>query len=111
MATTLKLDDSNLNLGRVVAVRGSVVDIWFDKNLPSINTLIHTGPDNAIAIEVLSQLDDNRINKLISLISTDKFQQIFITDAREERTKTLLQSVNVDYKLFLVHDNKVVLKE
>lgn len=61
MATTLKSNYGNLNKGKVVAVRGSVVDIWFDKNLPSINTLIHTGPDNAIAIEVLSQLDDHRI--------------------------------------------------
>jgi DNA replication and repair protein RecF len=61
--------------------------------------------------DIFDKLDDTRINKLISLISTDKFQQIFITDAREERTKTLLQSVKVDYKLFLVHDNKVVLQE
>ncbi len=61
MATTLKLNDGNLNLGKVVAVRGSVVDIWFDKDLPSINTLVHTGTNNAIAIEVLSQLDDHRI--------------------------------------------------
>ncbi|MCL5128226.1 MULTISPECIES: F0F1 ATP synthase subunit beta [unclassified Algibacter] len=60
MATVLKNNSKSI-LGKVVAVRGSVVDIWFDNNLPSINTLIHTGPDNAIAIEVLAQLDENRI--------------------------------------------------
>jgi len=61
MATVLKNNNSTSILGKVVAVRGSVVDIWFDEDLPSINTLIHTGPDNTIAIEVLSQLDDHRI--------------------------------------------------
>ena len=61
MATVLKNNYSRSILGKVVAVRGSVVDIWFDKDLPSVNTLIYTGPDNTIAIEVLSQLDDHRI--------------------------------------------------
>ncbi|MBT2161597.1 F0F1 ATP synthase subunit beta [Zobellia barbeyronii] len=61
MATVSKNNISKSIVGKVVAVLGSVVDIWFDKDLPSINTLIHTGPDNAIAIEVLSQLDDHRI--------------------------------------------------
>lgn len=61
MATVLKNDNNKLILGKVVAVRGSVVDIWFDSKLPSINTLIHAGPNNAIAIEVLAQLDDHRV--------------------------------------------------
>ncbi|WP_165748488.1 F0F1 ATP synthase subunit beta [Cellulophaga sp. Z1A5H] len=61
MATILKNNNSKSILGKVVAIRGSVVDIWFDKDLPSINTLIHTGPENSIAIEVLAQLDDRRI--------------------------------------------------
>ncbi|SDE45179.1 F-type H+-transporting ATPase subunit beta [Pricia antarctica] len=61
MAGTIKDIDSKLLLGKVVAVRGSVVDIWFDTDLPSINTLIHTGSNNEIAVEVLSQLDDHRV--------------------------------------------------
>ena len=47
--------------GKVVAVRGSVVDIWFESNLPSINTLIHTGKKRDIAIEVLAQLDNHHV--------------------------------------------------
>ena len=61
MATDINNNISKSIVGKVIAVRGSVVDIWFNKDLPSINTLIHTGPDNGIAIEVLSQLDDHRI--------------------------------------------------
>jgi F-type H+-transporting ATPase subunit beta len=50
-----KTGDSNL--GKVVSVRGSVVDIRFDTYLPPIYSLLHTGNDNQISIEVLSQLD------------------------------------------------------
>ena len=41
------------NLGTVVSVRGSVVDIRFEKYLPPIYTLLHAGEDGQIAIEVL----------------------------------------------------------
>ncbi len=49
------------NLGRVVMVRGSVVDIYFDKLLPPVYSLLRVKPEGKIAIEVLSQLDSNRI--------------------------------------------------
>ena len=44
------------NLGTVVSVRGSVVDIQFDSHLPPIYSLLHA-KDGKIAIEVLAQLD------------------------------------------------------
>jgi F-type H+-transporting ATPase subunit beta len=56
-----KNKNDSLNKGRIISVRGSVVDVWFDNNLPSIYTLLHSGHDNQIAIEVLSQLDTNRV--------------------------------------------------
>jgi F-type H+-transporting ATPase subunit beta len=48
------------NLGAVVSVRGSVVDIRFDAPLPDIYTLLHA-KDGEIAIEVLAQLDAHRV--------------------------------------------------
>ena len=53
--------NNSLNYGKVISVRGSVVDVWFETNLPSIFTLLHTGEKKEIAIEVLSQIDSNRI--------------------------------------------------
>ena len=51
------MNNTNLsNVGRVVSVRGSVVDILFDSHLPPIYTLLHA-MDGKIAIEVLAQLD------------------------------------------------------
>ncbi|WP_067217990.1 F0F1 ATP synthase subunit beta [Marinomonas gallaica] len=54
------------NIGTVISIRGSVVDIRFDNissdnQLPPIRTLLRTGKDSSIAIEVFSQLDDQRV--------------------------------------------------
>jgi F-type H+/Na+-transporting ATPase subunit beta len=49
------------NLGKVVSVRGSVVDIRFEGRLPAIYSLLHTGTNKEISIEVLSQLDAQRV--------------------------------------------------
>jgi F-type H+-transporting ATPase subunit beta len=49
------------NLGAIVSVRGSVVDIRFDENLPPIYSLLRTGKEGQIAIEVLAHLDQHRV--------------------------------------------------
>jgi F-type H+/Na+-transporting ATPase subunit beta len=53
--------DVSQPMGRVVAVRGSVVDVWFPDRLPLINTLLYGGQQGEIVIEVQSQLDGNRV--------------------------------------------------
>lgn len=49
------------NAGVVVSVRGSVVDVRFDAALPPIYTVLRTGPDKKIIIEVLAQLDARHV--------------------------------------------------
>jgi F-type H+-transporting ATPase subunit beta len=49
------------NQGAVVSVRGSVVDIRFERHLPAIYSLLRAGKKGRIAIEVLSQLDAHRV--------------------------------------------------
>ncbi len=61
MSTIQEDKSSSLNYGKVISVRGSVVDVWFETDLPAIYTLLHTGQHKEIAIEVLSQLDANRV--------------------------------------------------
>jgi len=58
-AKTDAVDASAISVGTglVVAVRGSVVDIRFNAHLPAIRTLLRAGPNDEMAIEVLSQLD------------------------------------------------------
>ena len=47
--------------GVVVSVRGSVVDTRFDGLLPPIYSLLRTGQNGEIAIEVLTQLGEGRV--------------------------------------------------
>jgi len=50
-----------LNLGTVVSVRGSVVDIRFDGHLPPIYSVLRAGADQQIVIEVLAQRDARHV--------------------------------------------------
>jgi F-type H+-transporting ATPase subunit beta len=56
-----KRDDEKLNCGKIVSVRGSVVDARFEHSLPAVYTLLHAGEHREIAIEVLSQLDEQTV--------------------------------------------------
>ncbi|MDJ0366524.1 hypothetical protein QMK33_15300 [Hymenobacter sp. H14-R3] len=47
--------------GRIISVRGSVVDVWFDHGLPAIYSVLYAGAAPAVIIEVLTQLDDHRV--------------------------------------------------
>src|SRR5580693_9093813 len=49
------------NLGVVVSVRGSVVDVRFDEHLPPIYSVLRAGAENQIIIEVLAQRDARHV--------------------------------------------------
>lgn len=53
--------DAGFNIGVVISIRGSVVDIRFDKELPAINSILRTGPDKKIIIEVMAQRDAHHV--------------------------------------------------
>ena len=57
------------NHGVVTSIRGSVVDARFSDRLPPIYSLLHTGTEADIAIEVLMQLDEFHV-RCISLNPT-----------------------------------------
>ncbi len=54
-------DSAPANLGVVVSVRGSVVEIRFDSHLPSIYSVLRAGTDGRIVIEVLAQSDAHHV--------------------------------------------------
>ncbi len=49
------------SIGRVVSVRGSVVDGRFDDELPPIHTIIQADKNGGISIEVITQLDQHHV--------------------------------------------------
>jgi F-type H+-transporting ATPase subunit beta len=52
---------SDRHQGTVLSVRGSVVDVRFERELPAIYSLLRAGHEGRIAIEVLAQLDAHRV--------------------------------------------------
>ncbi|MGK0186295.1 MAG: F-type H+-transporting ATPase subunit beta [Verrucomicrobiales bacterium] len=54
-------DAAEADHGVIVSVRGSVVDVRFDKKLPAIHNILHAGKDGQIVIEVLAQRDEHHV--------------------------------------------------
>jgi DNA replication and repair protein RecF len=56
--------------------------------------------------DIFDKLDDFRIARLLELIKNE-FGQLFITDARPERTKNLLDQIQVPSMIFTIDRGKV----
>jgi len=64
MAAQTAQRDRAATAGTVVAVRSSVVDARFDGRLPALHEQLRAGPEGAIRIEVVSQLDERTVRGL-----------------------------------------------
>ncbi len=60
--------------GYVLAVNGSVVDVWFDQKIPSIHTMLYTGVNQSISLEVQLQISPKKV-RCISLTPTQGLQR------------------------------------
>ncbi len=56
--------------------------------------------------DIFDKLDDFRIARLLELIKTE-FGQMFITDARPERTMGLISQIKVPATIFTIDHGKV----
>ena len=57
--------------------------------------------------DVFDKLDDQRIRKIMSLVAGHTFGQIFVTDARPERTLSIFESIQSEKSIFQIHDGRV----
>ena len=57
--------------------------------------------------DIFDKLDDYRITKLMEMVASDAFGQIFVTDARPERTFGIFEKVAHDVKIFSVEKGAV----
>ena len=58
--------------------------------------------------DVFDKLDESRVAELITLVASDSFGQIVITDCSHERMERLLANSGAEYKLFDVTYGKVI---
>jgi DNA replication and repair protein RecF len=61
--------------------------------------------------DIFDKLDDKRIQKLMNLVIRHDFGQIFITDARPERTLSIIGGIKCEKKLIYLSNNDPVLKK
>lgn len=58
--------------------------------------------------DVFDKLDDFRITKLSEMVATRSFGQLFVTDARPERTYQIFEPIVADKKVFTIHRGELV---
>ncbi|MCG8339842.1 MAG: DNA replication and repair protein RecF [Cytophagales bacterium] len=58
--------------------------------------------------DIFDKLDEKRINRLVQLIAQYNFGQVFITEAREQRTLKMMEEVEADKKIFRIEKGKLV---
>jgi F-type H+-transporting ATPase subunit beta len=75
------------NVGVVVSVRGSVVDIRFDVHVPPIHSVLRAGDEGRIVIEVLEQLDAHRVRGIVLTTSQGFARGMTVDDASELLTE------------------------
>lgn len=81
-----KPGNNQLNYGVVNTVHGSVVDVSFEHHLPAISTLLYSGSNNEIVMEVLAQLDAHRVRG-ISLTTTQGLARGMVVESTGEALK------------------------
>ncbi|MCH7397881.1 DNA replication/repair protein RecF [Belliella sp. DSM 107340] len=57
--------------------------------------------------DIFDKLDDLRIEKLVNLVADHRFGQLFITDARPERSKAILNAIDAQTNFFMVSNGVV----
>ena len=59
--------------------------------------------------DIFDKLDTGRVLRLISLVVSGDFGQIFITDSNKQRLQQVLAKTEADHKLFRIHNGKAIL--
>lgn len=59
--------------------------------------------------DIFDKLDAQRVEKIIGIVATEDFGQIFITDTNRDHLDSILSSGNFDYKLFHVDNGQFTL--
>jgi DNA replication and repair protein RecF len=50
--------------------------------------------------DIFDKLDESRVAKIIEMVNSDTFGQLFISDTHPERTETIVKSTHQSYKIF-----------
>jgi len=57
--------------------------------------------------DIFDKFDAARVEQIIRLVGNHRFGQIFITDTHKSRLQDILKTVDSDYKMFRIGENKI----
>ena len=57
--------------------------------------------------DIYDKLDENRVQQLMQLVSSEGFGQIFITDTHQDRIARIFKKIKTDFKLFKIKNGNV----
>lgn len=101
-------DDLNLKLGEYplkrVASQGQQKTFLVSLKLAQFEFIKKNSGNLPILLldDIFDKFDETRVQKIIQLVSGNNFGQIFITDTHLERIYSILQTINVSFKLYLI---------
>lgn len=77
------MDTLAANTGRIEAVRGSVVDAFFQQHIPSIYHVLKAGDQGEVVIEVVSHLDAHTVRGIALTTTRGLSRGSLVSDTRE----------------------------
>lgn len=57
--------------------------------------------------DIFDKLDQQRVSHLLSLVLSEGFGQVFISDTQTERIRTVLEQLGAEYHIFVVENGKI----
>lgn len=57
--------------------------------------------------DIFDKFDKKRVQKIIQLVSENRFGQIFISDTSKERLSQFLEQTDIEHKHFIIYENKI----
>ncbi len=57
--------------------------------------------------DIFDKLDNNRVEKLMQMVSNHSFGQVLVTDTDEERVKRIFDSIQEPFRMFKVESGKI----
>lgn len=57
--------------------------------------------------DIFDKLDNERVERLMQMVSNQDFGQVLITDTDKDRIATIFKKNNINYKAFFIHEDSV----
>jgi DNA replication and repair protein RecF len=92
---------------RIFGSQGQKKSLVFAIRLAQLDYMVQRLNDQPVLLldDVFDKLDQERVNRLLSIILSNSFGQIFVTDTQWERIGMLLESYDIDVKKIEIREN------